>query len=154
MHLEKYRVFIGSSVEGLEVAHAIQLNFEHTCYVDIWTQGVFEPSSSTLDDLIKALSKYDFAIFVFKPEDVSKIRKEEYATVRDNVIFEMGLFIGKLGKDRTFYITPRGEKFHLPTDLIGFNPASYDPNHPNLEGALGAPCNLILRKMQGLGKLT
>jgi len=149
----KPRVFIGSSTEGLAIADAIQKNLEYYSYVDLWTQGIFEPSSTSLDDLIMALNQYDFAIFVFMPEDVVKMRLEEYAAVRDNVIFETGLFIGRNGKNRTFYIAPRGKKFRLPSDLAGFSAADYDDAHPNLNAALGPACTAILAKMKREGPI-
>lgn len=148
----KPTVFIGSSVEGLKVANSIQLNLQHDYYVSVWTQGIFEPSSTTLDDLIQALDTFDFAIFVFNPEDEINMRNATNKAVRDNVIFEMGLFIGRIGKERTYYITPQGVDFHLPTDLIGFNPAKYDPGHPVIEASVGAACTQIKNKMDRLGK--
>ncbi|RAZ66957.1 nucleotide-binding protein [Planococcus maitriensis] len=152
MTSQKPSVFIGSSVEGLQIANSIQLNLQHNYYSTVWTQGIFEPSSTTLDDLIKALDQFDFAIFVFNPEDVLNMREELKETVRDNVIFEMGLFIGRIGKERTYFITPQGKNFHLPTDLIGFNPAKYDAEHPNIEAAVGAATTQIKTKMDRLGK--
>ncbi|MEK4538090.1 nucleotide-binding protein [Peribacillus sp. FSL K6-1552] len=149
----KPRVFVGSSVEGLGIANAIQRNLEHNYYVNVWNQGIFKPSSTTLEDLIKALGTFDFAIFVFKPEDVVKMRNQTEMSIRDNVIFEMGLFIGRLGKERTFYIIPREEKFHLPTDLIGFNPATYDPGHPEIAAAIGGACTSIMEQMNSLSTL-
>ena len=46
----------------------------------------------------------NFAIFVFHPDDKSLIREKEYDTVRDNVILELGMFIGTLGLEKCFIL--------------------------------------------------
>lgn len=69
----------------------------------MWKDGVFQPSSSTLVDLMRILRNSDFAIFVFSPDDVSIMRDNMDQVVRDNVLFELGLFIGRLGQERCFF---------------------------------------------------
>lgn len=145
------------------IANSIQLLLEHYVEPTVWNQGVFEPSSSTLEDLTDLLERIDFGIFVFSPDDVSKIRKQKYLVARDNVIFEMGLFIGRLGKKRVFYIIPRHrekfhrhrEKFHLPSDLLGVTPLDYDNNRSdgNIQAALGSPCSKIIERINRLGRI-
>lgn len=90
-----------------------------------------------------------------------KLRKKEYMVPRDNVIFELGLFMGRLGPDRTFMVIPRGTKvkdMHLPTDLLGITTADYDPDRydKNWLAALGPACNKIRRQIdnKGLFKLS
>jgi hypothetical protein len=59
---------------------------------------------------------------------------------RDNVLFELGMFIGKLGRKRSFIVVPESRSnLHLPTDLSGINPLVYDSrrNDANWEAALG-----------------
>lgn len=140
------RLFIGSSVENLDVANAIQENLEYDANVTVWNQGVFSLSSTTIDDLLNCLDNTDFGIFVFNPEDITNIRNKTFSTVRDNIIFELGLFIGKLEKSRVFYVIPRDDHdLHLPTDLIGLAPGKYDSNRNdnNLKAALGPFCNQV-----------
>lgn len=152
---EKPRIFVGSSAEKLFIANNIQLLLEHDAEVTVWTQGIFQPSNSTLEDLIELLDRIDFGVFVFTPDDISNIRKKSYSVARDNVIFEMGLFIGRLGKKRTFYIVPRShEKLHLPSDLIGVNPLDYndDRSDGNIQAALGSPCTKLIVQMKKLGR--
>ncbi len=142
----KPRLFIGSSVEGLKIAYALQDNLNFDADVTVWTQDIFKLSSNALDDLIEALSVHDFAVFVFQPDDITRIRNAKFKTVRDNVIFELGLFIGQLGKRRVFFLVPENSpNFHFPTDLAGVNPGTYDPGRAdgNLKAALGRFCNQV-----------
>lgn len=123
----KPKIFIGSTVEGIEFAEAVQQNLEHVAYTTIWNQGNFSLSGNTLDDLLNSLNEYDYGIFIFRPDDKSIIREKEYNTIRDNVIFELGLYFGKLGRKKVFYLIPRDyPKLHLPTDLGGVTAGTYD----------------------------
>lgn len=122
------RIFIGSSREALDIANSIQVALDYCSEPTVWTQGIFNFSSYTLDDLIQQFSSSDFAIFVFTPDDVSIIRTEEQKTVRDNVLFEFGLSIGIIGKERVFAIQPRNSNQHLPSDLKGLTMAVYNPD--------------------------
>ena len=79
----KPKLFIGSSVEGLPIGYAIQKNLRRVAEVTIWDQGVFLLSATILESLLSAAPKFDFAAFVFSPDDVTKIRQEEHSTVRD-----------------------------------------------------------------------
>ena len=125
----KPRVFVGSSRESLEYARAIQLELEHDMHVSLWDQGIFHPGDYTLHRLLQQSERFHFGIFVFSPDDVVKMRKEEYLAARDNVVFEFGLFVSRMGPQRAFFITPsKTEGFHLPTDLMGVTAGSYDPD--------------------------
>ena len=149
-------LFIGSSVESLEIAYAIQENLEYDAECTVWSQGIFELSETTLDSLINSLEKFDFAILVFTPDDILKLRNKTFTSTRDNVIFELGLFIAKLGKLKTFVLMPRGEEnFRLPTDLVGITPATYEPNRRdrNINAAIGPACSKIRKAIQSAGPI-
>lgn len=123
------KLFIGSSIERIDIANAIQDNLQDLAEVTVWNQGVFELNSNTLIALIEAANEFDFAIFVFHPDDKSEIRNKNYEVVRDNLIFELGLFMGKIGIDNVFYLIPNNtNNFHLPTDLLGITAGTYDIN--------------------------
>ena len=121
-------LFVGSSSEGLDVAYAAQRNLEDDADVVVWTQGIFELSKSYLESLLDALGEAEFGLFVFTPDDISRIRGTKVTTARDNVVFELGLFIGRLGRGRTYVLMPKGvADFHLPSDLLGLHTATYRP---------------------------
>ncbi len=150
----KPSLFVGSSIESLETAYGIQENLEHDAEVTVWTQGIFDLSKYALDSLVDNLEKADFGVFVFAPDDVIKIRGKEFLTARDNVIFELGLFIGHLGKERCFILIPRGfEDFHLPTDLLGMTPGTYEAKRidGNLVASLGPASNKIRKVLHRIG---
>jgi 4-hydroxy-2-oxoheptanedioate aldolase len=122
----KAKSFIGSSTEGLGIARAIQTELEHDYDVEIWTQSeVFGLGRSTLESLEDAVCNYDFGVFVFTPDDAITMRGKDSSVARDNVIFEAGLFIGKLGRDRAFIVRPRGADMQIPSDLNGITVADY-----------------------------
>lgn len=144
------RVFIGSSREGLAVAYAVQESLEADALCSVWTQGVFDLSESTLANLLAATTKVDFAIFVLTPDDVARIRDQEQRVARDNVVFELGLFIGTLGHERVYFLIPKADsEFHLPTDLAGITPGTYAfvEDEKDLLASVGPFCNKVRRQL-------
>jgi hypothetical protein len=143
----KPRAFIGSSTEGLPIAHALQNNLKDDAEVTIWEQNVFKPSEFTLESLLNQLESTDFGIFVFSPDDLVRIRGQKQAAVRDNVIFEFGLFVGRLGRKSSVMLTPKGESLRIPSDLWGVNVLTFDSKRTdgNLEAAVGPASNDIRR---------
>lgn len=128
------RIFIGSSSEGLKVAQYIKeklnndpLNADADNKVFeciMWNDGnVFEKNTSYLHSLLKAASMFDFGILVATKDDSATIREMTFDTPRDNVIFEFGLFIGRIGTNRAFVVQEQEAK--LPSDLAGISVAQF-----------------------------
>jgi predicted nucleotide-binding protein len=114
----KRHIFIGSSTEGLDVAQALKTKLSSWAECDIWNEpGVFEMNKGYLENLMERLNLYEYGIMVATGDDETKSRSESKMAPRDNVVFEFGLFMGRLGRDRAFYVFERGIK--LPTDLLG-----------------------------------
>jgi hypothetical protein len=145
-------VFVGSSAEGLPVAEAIQLNLDRACEVVIWSQGVFGLSGGTLETLVDKAAGFDFAILVVTPDDMTQSRGESQQSPRDNVLLELGLFIGVLGRKRTFVVYDRSADIKLPSDLAGVTNAGYQPHSTgNRQASVGAACTEIKTSITELG---
>jgi CRP/FNR family transcriptional regulator, cyclic AMP receptor protein len=149
---DKTRVFIISSVEALEIARTIQNAFEYDPFsVAVWTDGVFRASHYAIESLERALDQSDVAIAAAEPDDVTESRGERYRTPRDNVIFELGFFMGRLGRHRSLLVEPRGEEIKLPSDLAGINTITYKYDAKNLAVALAPACNKLRETIRELG---
>lgn len=119
----KPRIFIGSSSEGLGVARRIKDFFtpDYNCY--LWTDDIFKNNESFLDTLIKSASLFDFSFMVFAADDLISVRGDIFEEPRDNVLFEYGLFLGRVGIDRAFVIAE--DVANLPSDLLGITITKY-----------------------------
>lgn len=150
---ENIRVFIISSVEGLDVARAVQNAFAHDRFTTIlWTDGVFRIANYTLESLEDEIDHSDFAIAIAHSDDITESRGKSWPAPRDNVIFELGLFMGRLGKQRAILMEPRDEGVKLPSDLAGITTIPYRFQRGTDAAAVLAPaCNALRDHIVRLG---
>ncbi|PYX96433.1 MAG: hypothetical protein DMG63_17045 [Acidobacteria bacterium] len=114
----KPHIFIGSSSEGLPAAQVLKARLSWWANCDIWKDpGVFELNKGYLENLLDRLNLYEYGVMVATGDDATKSRGETKMAPRDNVVFELGLFMGRLGRDRTFFVFEKDSK--LSTDLLG-----------------------------------
>jgi hypothetical protein len=149
----KPRMFVSSSVEGREIAHAVHHNLQDVAEVTVWDQDVVEPSSTVLDSLESHLDKTDFALFVFSPDDVVTVRGEENPAARNNVILELGIFTGRLGRKRCFTLVPDGGGMRIPSDLLGITCLKWETGRRDnsFTAAVGPACSEIRQAIRRLG---
>jgi predicted nucleotide-binding protein len=136
-------MFIGSSAEALPVAEAVHSLMEGKGVEStLWNNGAFGMNTSGLESLMRASERFDYACFILRRDDLARSRGRKLFTVRDNVILEIGLFLGALGRERVFIIFERGNKPDLPSDLNGINFLSYDGSRADgsLKSALVSAC--------------
>ncbi|RBP69759.1 TIR domain-containing protein [Marinobacter nauticus] len=147
----KPTVFIASSSEAISVAEAVHIKLEQELRVRLW-ENAFDLSSVTITTLIDKTKEADYSVFVFHPDDKSIIRDKEYSAVRDNVILELGMFIGALGLEKCFILVPKSAEtaFRLPTDLAGVTASFYDDQEENLSDAVTGSCAKIKQVIKKL----
>ena len=150
---ERVRLFIISSAEALPVAREVQNAFQHDPFsVVIWTDGVFKIANYTLQSLEDEVDKSDFAIAISHADDITLARGASWPTPRDNVIFELGLFMGRLGRARAILMEPRDEKVRLPSDLAGVTTIPYRfEKGADAAASLGPACNRLRDHINSLG---
>jgi len=153
MEPRKPSLFIGSSTEALAIAHAVEYQLQHDAEITVWDENLFGLGSTSLETLVNSLERFDFAVLVLTPDDFVISRSVPGLTPRDNVMFELGLFMGYLGRSRTFIVYDRAAKPKIPSDLVGVTSATYNSNRrdKNLIAAVGPACTLIREAIKGLG---
>lgn len=161
----KPNVFIGSSREAMAIANGIHAQINRYAQVTPWYAGAFDGNDYTMESLEKQLHLNDFAVFIFSPDDVALYRGKYVFITRDNTLFEMGLFWGRLGRRRVFAIVPqevreseeliRGEKiseYHLLSDLQGLTLLKYEVRTDgNAEAAVSIACQFMIKAIQSEG---
>jgi CRP/FNR family transcriptional regulator, cyclic AMP receptor protein len=86
---------------------------------------VFGPGGVAFDSLAQIAGGSDFAAFIISPDDTVISREEEKLAARDNVIFELGLFMGVLDRGRVFLIRQHDADVRIPSDLLGITQVTY-----------------------------
>jgi hypothetical protein len=153
----KPTLFIGSSTERLPIARGLKQVLADCADVTVWDEAPeFAMGEAILNSLIKVGEGYDFALLVFGQDDSSMMGGVELPTVRDNVIFELGLFMGHMGIGRAFWLSARGPKApHLLSDLGGIIHLEFD--EPELSdakaiaGSLAEVRDKVYRQISSLG---
>src|SRR6185369_11267703 len=100
------------------------------------------------------LDRFDFAVLVATPDDMVIRREEAALSPRDNILFELGLFMGRLGRSRTYVLTDPAA-VRLPSDFAGVTIAKYDSKRTdgNLFAAVGPATTIIGNLVRDLGPL-
>lgn len=144
------RVFIGSSSEELSLAQQakamLETDYDVTIWNEtIWDKSVFKLNSNFLSDLLKAGLLFDYGILLGTSDDKVNYRGMEVLSPRDNVIFELGLFLGRLGISKCVFVLEKGLK--IPTDLQGITLAVFDKtDKSSFEDAISKVSELFSHK--------
>lgn len=140
-------VFIASSSEGLSVVDTVvellHSKLGRTAEVMPWP-STFQLTMAYIESLERLLDRSDFAVLVLTPDDRTRSRSVELLSPRDNVVFEMGLFFGRLGRKRCFLMEQHEADLKLPNDLGGIETAKFSiSSGQDIRTALDFPCARI-----------
>lgn len=129
--MRKKRIFIGSSTEELKLAQSaktiLERDFEVTLWNDsVWDTSVFKINNNFLNDLLRASLQFDFGLLIGSTDDLVEYRGDIVLQPRDNVLFELGLFIGRLGLSKCAFVIDKELK--VLSDISGISLARYNKN--------------------------
>ncbi|MEA5081580.1 MAG: STING domain-containing protein [Dysgonamonadaceae bacterium] len=125
----KKKLFIGSSSEELPLAESaksiLEKDFDVTIWNEqVWDTSIFKINQNFLSDLLKASLQFDFGILLGTNDDKVTFRGKEVLQPRDNVLFELGLFTGRLGASKCAFLIDKEIK--LLSDFNGLTLARFD----------------------------
>ncbi len=120
--MERAKIFIASSSRALTLAEALRgvLSTDFS-EARVWNeQSASQFGKTIIEELEQAARDYDFAVIILTQDDTvfrgsGEVAKQQ---ARDNCIFEAGLFIGSLGRDRCFLVAGVRPDA-VPVDLTG-----------------------------------
>ena len=145
------KLFIGSSKQSVDVANLVadRLQADDCAEVRVWDEGIFSLNQGFLERLLGILVEFDFAVLIWAADDVTESKGESKASPRDNVIFECGLFMGALGRERVFIVHDQSIEVKIPSDLAGVSLATFDGALVANDGeaAVRRACNLIKKEI-------
>lgn len=144
------RIFIGSSSEGSPIAAEIQYGLQNCAIPVLWSQGIFNPSENTFSSLENALNHYDYAIFCLTSDDLTNYRGDFLSSPRDNVIFEAGLFIGKIGLSKVILLVDKSNWAKIPSDLHGVTLLTWESIENEDVRSRIAPAILDIKRFLGV----
>lgn len=142
----KPTLFIGSSREGLPIAELVKKHLSDFADCKIWNEDVFDFGKSYFETLMELLSLFEYGVLVGTGDDFVVSRKEKQMETRDNVLFEFGLFLGRLGREKVFFLKEKGAK--TPSDLLGVSlPEFSAKDAPDLEAQIAERCERIKKQI-------
>ena len=145
------RIFIASSTEAKPVAYLLKSGLTDTRWdVEVWDEAqVFAPSTTFIQTLTGVAQRSDFGVAVFGRDDKTTSRKQRTDSPRDNTVFEGGMFIGAIGLERTYFLTPNSNNFKKLTDLEGVVVLPYKRTKRTID--VHAVINKIRERIEKLG---
>jgi CRP/FNR family transcriptional regulator, cyclic AMP receptor protein len=148
----RVKMFIGSSTERLRWARKLAdycASDQDTIEAVVW-DSLFGNLEYPLEALTRTLNDWDFAALIWGGEDRTHSRSTVKASPRDNLIFEAGLSIGRLGRTRTFILVPEASNrsLKIPSDLEQATLLKYS------DAAMSDACERITKIIRELGPRT
>lgn len=112
--------------------HEVQLFLSRFSIEGIVLNQQINGGKTIIEKLLALTNEEDigFAIVLYTPDDEGKIKEELdsslKARARQNVIFEHGLLVGRLGREKVVSLCKDPEKLEIPNDLAGVIYEAYD----------------------------
>jgi hypothetical protein len=146
-------VFIGASHQGIDFARAIGSQLAADAEITVSTEAFVPRRQIAGETLVDSLSGFDFAVLALTPDDFVNGGESGMLGLRDSVLFEIGAFAGRLGKNRTFVVHQANAAVRLPNELQDVTTTGYEWPRPDgdRQTAVGPASESIRATIRDLG---
>jgi predicted nucleotide-binding protein len=138
-------VFIGPTGAAAEKAEALKDELEgEGLVVRLWGGGgLYGDAHFSLDSFARQVASSDFAVLLLGPP----MAPPDSDGLLYDALFDTGVFVGSLGRERTVIVRPNSVAFSLPSDRLGVLTITYglDADEPESLAAV------IRRRLDKLG---
>ena len=122
------RVFVGSSNErktaATDLVALLRERLGKTVTIELWPDA-FLLSKTNIESIEQAALNADFAVLLVTADDALRIRRKQAFAPRDNITFEIGFFMGHLGRERCYVVQQKVPRLRVASDLLGVTVASF-----------------------------
>ncbi len=157
--MEKPKIFIASSGRTLILAEKLRDELvTDFCDAKLWSdESRASPGATIIEMLQSAADRYDFAVILLARDDVIVREAGEAMKARDNCVFEAGIFIAALGRERCFLVNSVDQR-DLPSDLGGiisvpFKEPANLRDRQECADAISSASAILKDKVQRLGRI-
>lgn len=115
----KPRILVGSSSEGLPIAKALRDALAAEIELHLWNDSFFTAGEYAVESLDERSRIFDGALVVGTADDRVISRGSEVEAIRDNLLFEFGMFVAIFGRRRAILALEGLGQVKTPSDLFG-----------------------------------
>ncbi|MEK0447556.1 MAG: hypothetical protein RLZZ399_2877 [Verrucomicrobiota bacterium] len=145
-------LLIRANRETKDVAEALALSVHpQVATTKVICREVFGSEAFPIEDLEAQLRVADFAALISPHDERVRSRSEGSNSLRDNLVFEVGLLMGALTRHRAFLVVPECFSPGIPTDLLGVTPLLYRPATMPLTKAILSTAVELQNIIQSMG---
>src|SRR5262245_6785827 len=137
----KPKLLLGCSAPERPIALAVKAGLDDLAEVTLWCRGRFDPDAG-LTGLVDASRAFEFAAFVVSSDDLAG-RRGTRRDGSDPIVLPLGIFLGALGRTRTFLVCTTDLVLALPPDLRGVVVAAYPPARSGAPPAVACACAIL-----------
>ena len=149
---ERPVLFVASSSDDFSIANLIRSDLARDrIIVRLWKRNAFAAGRDTVEDMSSLLSSSDFGVILCN-DGLLRSRNGGTDSVRDNLLLEVGMSTGVLGRARTFLVTfkpngpdPAGDSLQV------LSPDFFITDEDLRQHAAASLCNEIRGRVQFLG---
>ena len=116
---QSHTIFLGSTTEDRKHLEILQDLLNKADFNTLPWHEAFSSGDITLQKILQVARSVDAAVFIGSGSDITRSRKRTTRSVRDNILFELGVFMSALGEKHCIFLFDPEAK--IPSDLDGYN---------------------------------